>query len=334
MTRVPFMPEVLARIAPRIGATVELEPNYRFVGLVRFANGRRSFFWDNKFNLNPISSVKVVQDKAYASHFLRTMGYRVPEERTFFRDRFRRHVEGPGRADAIAYAHQLGWPVYVKPLSLSQGRLVSRAHDQDELGRAVDAIFATERSLLVQRPCPGDDHRIVVLDGRVVTACKRIPLSVVGDGAHSVDALLVELQRRFDAERRDTRIPTDDPRIDAALARDRLDRTSVLPHGRTVRLLDVANLSLGGTAEDVTARVHPTVAALAARAARDMDLRYCGVDLLLDDVAAPLDAYTIVELNSAPGLDYYTGHGPAHEAHVDDLYLQVLCAVGGVDPPG
>ena len=73
--------------------------------------------------------------------------------------------------------------------------------------------------------------------------------------------------------------------------------------------------------------------------ARDFDLRFCGVDILADDISAPLDAvtqpepgaplkYTILEINSAPGLDYYTGVGPAHEADVDAAYLEVLRAVG------
>ncbi len=56
------MPEILARTAARLGAEVLLEPGYGFVGLIRFPNGRKSFFWDNKFNLNPISSVKICQD--------------------------------------------------------------------------------------------------------------------------------------------------------------------------------------------------------------------------------------------------------------------------------
>jgi hypothetical protein len=79
----PFMPDILARIAPQLGADVLMEPMYQVVGLVRFPNGRRTFFWDNKLNLNPISSVKICRDKSYTNFFLKSLGYHVPLDAVF-----------------------------------------------------------------------------------------------------------------------------------------------------------------------------------------------------------------------------------------------------------
>lgn len=64
-----------------------------------------------------------------------------------------------------------------------------------------------------------------------------------------------------------------------------------------------------------------------------MDLRFCGVDLMTEDVTRPLGGYMIIEINSAPGLDNYLFMGLEQQDYVDALYLKVLCAImNGVEP--
>jgi len=332
MTRKPFMPEILARIAPRLGAEVVLAPP-GFVGRIRFPNGRTSYFWDNKFNLNPISSVKLASDKGYTSYFLRELGYPTPEECLFFRERFRKHVAGAEGVDgAVAFADRLGWPVVVKPAGLSQGRLVAVVHTESELRTWAHQIFAKERVMVVQQYRAGADYRLVVLDGRVLSAYERVPLAVTGDGIATVRELLETKQREFATTGRDTVIPLEDPRIGMRLARRGLTLDSIIASGATERLIDIANLSLGGTSREVTSTLHPAWVALAAHIAADIGLRFCGIDILTNGElrAVPAD-YTIIEINSAPGLDHYGSWGPEHEAAVDELYLEVLRAIAA--PP-
>src|SRR5258706_5350979 len=257
--RQPFMPAILARIAPLLNAEVLLEPEHGFVGCIRFPNGRFSYFWDNKFNLNPISSVKIAQDKAYTEFFLSTLGYPVPGSRTFVRDRFLRHVPG-GRTleEAVAYANGLGWPVAVKPCDLSQGRLVAVVSSEEELRAWASQIFAIRRVLLVQRQCPGRDYRFIVLDGRVIAAYERRPLAVRGDGRSTIEALLVQKRQEFIAEGRDTIIDMTDERMTMTLRRRGLSLTDVLPRDVEVRLLDIRNRALRGASHAVLPHVHPT----------------------------------------------------------------------------
>ena len=100
----------------------------------------------------------------------------------------------------------------------------------------------------------------------------------------------------------------------------------MLPRGRQVRLLEVANLSCGGDSVEITRRVHRSFKALAARVAKALDLRFAGVDLLTADITLPLQEYVVLEVNSAPGLDHYAAAGPRHVAHIDRLYREVLAA--------
>ena len=103
------MPEILGRLAPALGAQVLFEPEFRIVGHIRFPNGRQSFFWHNKFNLNPVSSARIAQDKGYSAFFLRAAGIRVPATQTFFRNDFRRRIRSKrGLAAACAFAARVG----------------------------------------------------------------------------------------------------------------------------------------------------------------------------------------------------------------------------------
>jgi D-alanine-D-alanine ligase-like ATP-grasp enzyme len=153
-----------------------------------------------------------------------------------------------------------------------------------------------------------------------------MPLSIVGDGVSSVIGLLENKQKTFHKAGRDTRIRTDDVRITQKLKRQKLSMDSVLPKGQKLNLLDNANLSTGGESEDVTNTVHSSFKKMAIALTKDMGLRLCGVDILVqgDITKQETDNYKIIEINAAPGLDHYSKMGKQQEKIVEDLYLKVL----------
>ena len=148
---------------------------------------------------------------------------------------------------------------------------------------------------------------------------------MVGDGHSTIKQLLAKKSREFFAARRDTRINLKDPRIAAKLTYQGRALVGVPKSGERVFLLDNANLSSGGDAIDVTNQAHPEFKKLAVKLTKDMGLRLCGVDLMIDgDIADKPDAYWILEINAAPGLDHYVKGGKAQEKIVEQLYLKVL----------
>jgi hypothetical protein len=50
--RDPFVPRILTRVAGRIGARVELEPEFGFAGRIVFRDGRTHVFRANNLNIN------------------------------------------------------------------------------------------------------------------------------------------------------------------------------------------------------------------------------------------------------------------------------------------
>jgi len=65
----------------------------------------------------------------------------------------------------------------------------------------------------IERLHAGHDYRVVMFDHELISAYMRIPLSVTGDGIHTISELIDIKQGTFIENERDTRIKKDDPRI-------------------------------------------------------------------------------------------------------------------------
>lgn len=209
---------------------------------------------------------------------------------------------------AVIEAKRLRWPVVVKPLDGNHGRGVT-TDLVDEAGvRAAFALAARHsRRVIVEQQVPGNDHRILVVGGKVVAVAERVPAQVVGDGVHAIGKLIDFLNqdpRRGDGhENMLTRIVPDDA-MDALLAKSGKTLRSVPMAGEVVRLRDTANLSTGGTAVDRTDEIHPYNVTVAEQAAAVVGLDVCGIDFLTPDIRRPVreTGGGIVEVNAAPGL--------------------------------
>lgn len=319
---------LLQKIAPKIRARVFIEPVWGIVGRITFKSGRHSYFKYNTLDLNSTGSSDIAKDKDYADFFMKVLGYRtVPDSKTFFSDQWASAIGMPRRNidAAYRYARKLGFPIIVKPNSGSQGVGVSLVYNKREFYTAMRAVFKRDRVALVQRPMRGRDYRLVVLDKKVISVYERIPLNVVGNGRSAIGQLLKKKQKLFAATSRDTQIKTGDPRIARKLKRQGLTFRSIPDKGERIYLLDNANLSTGGDAVDVNGKVHPVFKRLAVKLTRDMGLRLCGVDLIVEgDISEKPNVYWILEINAAPGLDHYVKLGKGQEKIVEGLYLEIL----------
>jgi D-alanine-D-alanine ligase-like ATP-grasp enzyme len=322
----PMVGDILEKVAHKAGATILLEPNWRVVGQIAFKNGRKRYFRTSTLDLNPMGASAIATDKDYANFFMEKMGYPVVPGRAFYSNKWAKTVRSNRNIDtAWKYAQLLGLPVIVKPNSGSRGVHVTLVHTKGDFYRTMRAIFRHDHVALVQRPVVGNDYRVVVLDKTIISAYQRKPLSVVGDGRTSIRGLLIKKQREFKRSGRDTVIDMEDPRILTKLVRAGKTMRSVPGKGELVYLLDNANLSSGGDSIDVTIAMHPGFKQIAVALTRDMGLRLCGVDLMIDgDISQKPGTYWVLEINSAPGLDHYAQSGKAQNRIVEEMYLRVL----------
>ncbi len=232
--------------------------------------------------------------------------------------------------EAVQAAVKLRWPLVVKPLDANHGRGVTLGCTTEaEVRAAFDVAAPHGRRVIVEELLRGRDHRILVVDGRVVAVAERVPAHVVSDGALSV----AELVHATNADPRRgtghsavlTRIVIDDA-LHAELARQGLTLDSIPEPGRTVDLRATANLSTGGTAIDRTDEIHPENAAIARRAVAIIGLDIAGLDFITPDIARPVreTGGGIIEVNAAPGLRMHLAPSEGTPRDVARPVLQML----------
>lgn len=328
----PFMGTLLKKLAPKIGASLLLEPKWGHVGQIIFKNGKKIYFRNTSIDLNTMGASAVAVDKDYSNFFLEKMGYPVIVGKAFYSDKWCKAIHSDNNiSKAYKYASRLGFPVILKPNSKSQGHGVVKTFNKSEFYKAAKEIFKIDNIMLVQTFVEGKDYRIVVVDKKIISAYERIPLFVIGDGKSSIKKLLQTKQKEFITLERDTIINADDFRIRANLKRMGASLKSIPEKGKRIYLLDNANLSTGGSALDASKKIHPSFKKVAISITRDMGLRLCGVDIIVKgDISKKIDKdnnYFVIEVNSAPGLDNYYSSGKKQKKIVEKLYLNLLKAM-------
>ncbi len=209
---------------------------------------------------------------------------------------------------ARAAAANIGWPVVLKPVAMDQGRGVHVGITSDtELGKAFAAATRLQdQGMVIEALIPGEDHRLLVVNGQMMMAARRIPGGITGDGQQTVNALLDQLnadpRRGSDTRSPLIEIPRDNEAL-ACLTEADLTPDSIPEAGRFVPLRRTANISTGGTAVDVTDKVHPDNRNAALRAARLVGLDIAGIDFICPDISVSYreGGGAICEVNAQPG---------------------------------
>jgi len=242
-------------------------------------------------------AVDLAGDKDLTKRLLSGVGIPVPPGRV-----------AESEEDAVAIARNAGTSVVLKPSHGNQGKGVTLdLKGEREIRLAYRLAANYGQRVLVERFVPGRHYRLLVVGGRVVAASERFPPRVEGDGRRTISELIEaanqDPQRGDGHEKPLTRIQVDGAVL-LCLSRQGLDLDHMIETGRWVNLRESANLSTGGTAADVTERVHPDNAHMAAEAARVIGLDVAGVDIVTGDIGGPLAASqgAVIEVNASPGL--------------------------------
>lgn len=203
---------------------------------------------------------------------------------------------------------KLGYPLVVKPLNGNHGRGITiNINSEHEALSAYAIAKARSNKVIVERYLDGFDFRFLVINYKLEAVARRTPAHVTGNGVSTIRQLIDETnsdpQRGDSHEKVMTRIRVDHL-TEAILASRGYHLDSILPPGEVLFLKHTANLSTGGTSEDVTDQVHPQNVQLAERVARLMNLDVCGIDIIARDISEPItrDNGGVLEVNASPGL--------------------------------
>ncbi|HXE56863.1 MAG TPA: cyanophycin synthetase, partial [Gemmatimonadales bacterium] len=268
-------------------------------------------------------AAELASDKEATNRMLAAAGIPVPEQ-----------CCAESLEDAVHAAERIGYPVVIKPFDANHGRGVTvGVRDAAQAAAAFADARLHSATVVVESQVEGADHRLLVVDDRLVAASRRVPGHVVGDGTRSVEALVEaanrDPRRGVGHEKVLTRIELDE-QADRLLAQRGYTRTTVPPAGEVVHLRRTANLSTGGTAIDVTDVVHPDNGEVAVRAARIIGLDVAGIDFLTPDISRSYKDVggAICEVNAAPGLRMHLAPSEGEPRDVAGAIIDMLF------PPG
>lgn len=262
--------------------------------LVQFGYGaRQRRIWTAETDHTSAIAEGISRDKDLTKSLLSECGVPVPEGQMV-----------GSLEQAWEAAQDIGLPVVIKPYDGNHGRGVfTNLTTYEEVASAYRVADEEGSGVMVERFVLGNEHRLLVVGGRMVAAARGEPAWVTGDGRSTI-AELIESQINTDPRRGGGEAcPLNPVRLDSA-ARLEVARQGLTPDGVPQQGHRVLIQRNGNVAFDVTDLVHPDVAQAVTLAARIVGLDVAGVDVVAEDISQPLEAQrgAIVEVNAGPGL--------------------------------
>lgn len=216
-------------------------------------------------------------------------------------------VEVSGEDELSKAIEEIGFPLVVKPLDSNQGKgVTTNVKDREAALEAYNWAMLFAEKVIVEKYVEGSDYRLLVIGHRLKAAAKRTPASVFGDGMSTIRELIHQTNldpRRGEGHQNLLTSISIDTALDTHLRAQGLTLDSVIASDEQVIVSDAANLSKGGTSEDVTDALHPEIARMAEHISRIVGLDICGVDIMATDITQPLDlsGTAVIEVNASPG---------------------------------
>jgi len=286
------------------------------IPFIHFGSGAYQLGWGQKARLVSNSAnehdsalgAQIVQNKIKTVTALKMAGLPTTEQ-----------IVVNSENSAHSATSKLGWPVVVKPSSRDRGEGVTiNVESKEKLSNAYNKALklAPNKPILIEKMLRGTCHRLFISNNSFLYSARRWPRSVKGDGQRTVSQLISDCNAEEYAKApwlRSKPYPSDS--FAKKIMQENGYSLQSTPHtGELVPLRPFQSDEWGGSADDVTASVHPDNIDIAIRAARLFGLYNCGVDIISSDISQPWhkNNAAILEVNYTPSL----GDSPVSKHYV------------------
>ncbi len=224
----------------------------------------------------------------------------------------------------------IGFPLAIYPVEKKNEQGISlNITDWKEATLALKRAKQASETVVVEKYIVGFSFRLLMINNRLVAAARRSTATVTGNGRSTIQQL-IELANQAPGRGHAYENNLTFIQIDEATTRmlqaKALTLQSVLPVGETLYLKPAASLSSGGTASDVTDKVHPLNVALAERVARRMGLDICGIDIIATSLETPIAANggAVIAIQPAPNFRMHLAPTEGQPRNVAAAVLDML----------
>jgi cyanophycin synthetase len=264
--------------------------------------GKKTFIRGNATELESAISHKIAGDKYLVSQILLKNGLPAPSSVCFTLSDF---------DEACKYFLHIKKTAVVKPRRGTSGGTGVTA-GIETLKQFKNAFFEAalyDRYVMVEEFVEGENIRLLILQDRLLSAVKRIPAYVIGDGKSTIRQLIKKTnQTRLSSTAYPKLWPiqtNNDLRL--SLQRQKLRLNSVIPKDKKVFVKTLSNGHQGGIVEEVTKVTHPDYIELSIKALKLCKVKFGGVDFITPGISQPFikSGGCINEINTTPS---FYGH--------------------------
>lgn len=276
----------------------------------RFESQGKHWFINNTATpLTNAPSSRLARAKHLANAILEKAGIPVPKQRKI-----------GSEIEAIAFFGQYK-NIVLKPSQNLGGKGVSiLPKNEEEVIESYRFAKANDKHdrVLGEEFIEGNNFRLLVLGGKVISAIKRNPAKVTGDGKSTIKELIEkENTQRSSILLMPINIDTE---LEHKIASEGKGLDSILNEEEELALRNNANMTTGGTTEEVLEPIAPMFEKIAINSIAALDLEYGGVDLITPDITKE-GKCAVNEVNYNPGLRL---HYKVSNTQPKDVALTIL----------
>lgn len=168
---------------------------------------------------------------------------------------------------------EFGFPLSIKGCCKSSPNFVNIRTNQQAI-EAFNAIKHFESKVLVERFVLGNSYKVLVVNGRMIAAIKRISPYIVGDGKKKILELLSEAERQ-------------NKQIQKNILKQGFNLEDILPREMRVYLKEATNFKNGCIVEDVTEQVVCTNQQLFSDVVQKFGYQFAVLDFVTENISLP-----------------------------------------------
>ncbi len=228
---------------------------------------------------------------------------------------------------ACKYANK---PLVVKPKSTNFGIGISifpEGASEEDIIYALEIAFKHDDTILIEEFAEGKEYRFLVIGDEVAGILHRVPANVKGDGHHTIRELVAIKNQDF-LRGKGYKTPLEKIELDTSselfLKQKGIGFDDIPKVSEVVYLRENSNISTGGDSIDYTESIPDKFKKIAVQAAKAVEAKFCGVDMMLEDYQSEASNYSIIEINFNPAIHIHSFPYQGKERNIARSVLQVL----------
>jgi len=292
--------QVLIEEAEKLGLKTELLIPEKNFFLVK-GNGKEILFKSTDFWQNSSLGFKISNDKELCYSFLERHHFPIAKTRYIDEQDFPKY-------DWTVFG-DFHFPLVIKPIDGAHGDGVKmNITSISELQKKLWESFEIYPSMIVQEQISWDECRVLVVLGEVILAIQRNPPVIEWNGESTIHQLISYENKNNSLRGEGYNSPLafieENEELIHFVAKQWHELNQILPSWVQLQLRWNSNLGTGGTLEDITDTIHPSIKEVCVGIAKELGLGICWVDILSSDFTKPLSetGWVILEVNATPGL--------------------------------